>query len=151
MKVGHMDGMHCFIDGTSILVKIKSVALYNCQIVYFLRWLISRRRVSKLTSQSIRKWANWMLNYRLLVTWSDSQWSKSQVNLWCSWACALLVDQLFGRLVSLSVNWESCYWVSWPRSLSASRLIALLFRLVCLANFDLLISQCLRISCSIFA
>jgi hypothetical protein len=22
MKVGHLDGMHCFIDGTSILVKI---------------------------------------------------------------------------------------------------------------------------------
>jgi hypothetical protein len=30
-KVGHMDGMHCFIAGTSILVKIKSVSLYNCQ------------------------------------------------------------------------------------------------------------------------
>jgi len=29
MKVGHMDGMHCFIDSTSILVKIKSVSLYN--------------------------------------------------------------------------------------------------------------------------
>jgi len=29
-----MDGMHCIIDGTSILVKIKSVALYNCQTVY---------------------------------------------------------------------------------------------------------------------
>jgi hypothetical protein len=34
MKAGHMDGMHCFIDGTSILVKIKSVSLYNCQTVY---------------------------------------------------------------------------------------------------------------------
>ena len=34
MKVGHMDGMHCFIDSTSILVKIKSVLLYNCQTVY---------------------------------------------------------------------------------------------------------------------
>jgi len=30
-----MDGMHCIIDGTSILVKIKSVALYNCQTVYY--------------------------------------------------------------------------------------------------------------------
>jgi len=29
MKFGHMDGMHCIIDGTFILVKIKSVALYN--------------------------------------------------------------------------------------------------------------------------
>ena len=28
MKVGHIDGMHCFIDSTSILVKIKSVTLY---------------------------------------------------------------------------------------------------------------------------
>jgi len=27
MKVGHMDGMHCFIDSTSILLKIKSVSL----------------------------------------------------------------------------------------------------------------------------
>jgi hypothetical protein len=36
MKVGHLDGMHCFIDGTSILVKIKSVSLYNCQTVYFM-------------------------------------------------------------------------------------------------------------------
>jgi len=34
MKFGHMDGMHCIIDGTSILVKIKSVALCNCQTVY---------------------------------------------------------------------------------------------------------------------
>jgi hypothetical protein len=34
MKSVHMDGMHCIIDGTSILVKIKSVALYNCQTVY---------------------------------------------------------------------------------------------------------------------
>jgi hypothetical protein len=34
MKVGHMDGMHCIIDGTSILVKIKSVASYNCQTVW---------------------------------------------------------------------------------------------------------------------
>ena len=34
MKFGHMDGMHCIIDGTSVLVKIKSVALYNCQTVY---------------------------------------------------------------------------------------------------------------------
>ena len=29
-----MDGMHCIIDVTSILVKIKSVALYNCRTVY---------------------------------------------------------------------------------------------------------------------
>ena len=34
MKVGHMDGMHCFIDSTSILVEIKSVLLYNCRNVY---------------------------------------------------------------------------------------------------------------------
>ena len=34
MKFGHMDGMHCILDGTSILVKIKSVALYNCRTVY---------------------------------------------------------------------------------------------------------------------
>jgi len=34
MKFGHMDGMHCIIDGTSVLVRIKSVALYNCQTVY---------------------------------------------------------------------------------------------------------------------
>jgi hypothetical protein len=34
IKPGHMDGMHCIIDGTSTLVKIKSVALYNCQTVY---------------------------------------------------------------------------------------------------------------------
>ena len=34
MKYGHMDGMHCIIDITSILVKIKSVALYNCRTVY---------------------------------------------------------------------------------------------------------------------
>jgi len=33
MKVGHMDGMHYFIDRTSILVKIKSVS-YNCRTVY---------------------------------------------------------------------------------------------------------------------
>jgi hypothetical protein len=26
MKVGYVDGMHCFIDDTSILVKIKSVS-----------------------------------------------------------------------------------------------------------------------------
>jgi hypothetical protein len=30
-KFGHMDGMHCIIDGTSVLVEIKSVALYNCR------------------------------------------------------------------------------------------------------------------------
>jgi len=30
MKFVHMDGMHCIIDDTSVLVKIKSVALYNC-------------------------------------------------------------------------------------------------------------------------
>jgi len=35
MKVGHMDGMHCFIDSTSILVKIISASLYNCQTVWF--------------------------------------------------------------------------------------------------------------------
>ena len=35
MKVGHMDGMHCFIDRTSILVKIKSLLLHNCRTVYF--------------------------------------------------------------------------------------------------------------------
>jgi len=34
MKVGHMDGMHCIIDSTSILVKIKSVSLYNCRTLY---------------------------------------------------------------------------------------------------------------------
>jgi len=34
MKFGHMDGMHCIIDVTSILVKIKLVALYNCRTVY---------------------------------------------------------------------------------------------------------------------
>ena len=34
MKVGLMDGMHCFIDSTSILVKIKSVSLYNYRTVY---------------------------------------------------------------------------------------------------------------------
>ena len=34
MKFGHMDGMRRIIDGTSILVKIKSVALYNCRTVY---------------------------------------------------------------------------------------------------------------------
>ena len=34
MKFGHMDGMHCIIDVTSILVKIKSVTLYNCRTVY---------------------------------------------------------------------------------------------------------------------
>jgi hypothetical protein len=34
MKFGHMDDMHCIRDGTSILVKIKSVALYNCRTVY---------------------------------------------------------------------------------------------------------------------
>jgi len=34
MKVGHMDGMHCFMDSTSILVKIISVSLYNCRTVY---------------------------------------------------------------------------------------------------------------------
>jgi len=28
-KVGHMDGTHCFIDSTSILVKIKLVFLYK--------------------------------------------------------------------------------------------------------------------------
>jgi len=31
-----MDGMHCFIDSTSILVKIKSVSLYKYQTVYVL-------------------------------------------------------------------------------------------------------------------
>ena len=36
MKFGHMDGMHCIIDVTSILVKIKSVALYNCRTAYIL-------------------------------------------------------------------------------------------------------------------
>jgi len=34
MKFGHMDGMHCIIDATYMLVKIKSVALYNCRTVY---------------------------------------------------------------------------------------------------------------------
>ena len=34
MKVGHIDGMHCFIDRTSVLVKIKSVSLYSCRTVY---------------------------------------------------------------------------------------------------------------------
>ena len=34
MNVGHMDRMHCFIDSTSILVKMKSVSLYNCRTVY---------------------------------------------------------------------------------------------------------------------
>jgi len=34
MKVGHMDGIHCFIDSTSVLVKIKSVSLYDCRTVY---------------------------------------------------------------------------------------------------------------------
>ena len=38
MKVGHMDGIHCFIDSTSILVKIKSVSLYNCRTVYVSSW-----------------------------------------------------------------------------------------------------------------
>ena len=33
MKVGHTDGMHCFTDRTSILVKIKSISLYNCRTV----------------------------------------------------------------------------------------------------------------------
>ena len=34
MKFGHTDGMHCIIDVTSMFVKIKSVALYNCQTVF---------------------------------------------------------------------------------------------------------------------
>ena len=34
MKFGHVDGMHCIIYGSPILVKIKSVALYNCRTVY---------------------------------------------------------------------------------------------------------------------
>ena len=34
MKVGHMDGMHCFIDSTSILLKVKPVSLYNSRTVY---------------------------------------------------------------------------------------------------------------------
>jgi len=46
MKVGHVDGMHCFIDSTSILVKIKSVSLYNCQTVYLnLRGVASIRYI----------------------------------------------------------------------------------------------------------
>ena len=31
-----MDGMHCFIDSTSVLVKIISVSLYDCRTVYFI-------------------------------------------------------------------------------------------------------------------
>jgi len=34
MKSGNMDGMNYIIDDPSILVKLKSVALYNCQTVY---------------------------------------------------------------------------------------------------------------------
>ena len=34
MKVGHMYGLYCFIDSTCILVKIKSVSLYDCRNVY---------------------------------------------------------------------------------------------------------------------
>jgi len=46
MKVGHMDGMHCFIDSTFILVKIKSVSLYNCRAVYkYVTALEKKRRV----------------------------------------------------------------------------------------------------------
>ena len=46
MKFGHMDGMHCFIDSTSILVKIKSVSLCNCRTVYYTayRVVITYRR-----------------------------------------------------------------------------------------------------------
>ena len=35
MKIGHMGSMHCFIDSTSILIKIKLVSLYNCRTVYY--------------------------------------------------------------------------------------------------------------------
>jgi hypothetical protein len=45
MKVGHLDGMHCFIDGTFILVKIKSVSLYICQIVYNATLQICKKKV----------------------------------------------------------------------------------------------------------
>ena len=35
MKVRHMDGMLCFIDSPSVLVKIKSVSLHNCRMCGF--------------------------------------------------------------------------------------------------------------------
>jgi len=45
-----MDGMHCFIDSISVLVKIKSVSLYNCQTVYI--WVFERHCVNKQPTQS---------------------------------------------------------------------------------------------------
>jgi len=49
MKVGYMDGMHCFIDSNSILVKIKSVSLYECRTVYALDLWVSTNSAAKLS------------------------------------------------------------------------------------------------------
>jgi hypothetical protein len=99
---------------------------YNVRLyMYFLPCLIV---ICKLTGQSISKCLIidcWSLR------WLDSQWTNGQVHVWCTFAGASLVDQLFDRLVSLSVSWASCYWVSWLFSFSLSCLIVRFFQLVC--------------------
>jgi hypothetical protein len=49
-----MDGMHCILDGTSILVKITSVALYNCQAVY-IRSKVEYREESNMNKNALQK------------------------------------------------------------------------------------------------
>jgi hypothetical protein len=83
MKVGHKDGMHGFIDSTSILVKIKSVSLYsyNCRTVYFnnISWIFVEilycpkiGAAQQIVCTVIALWVCW-------VCWWNSHWWHT----WC--------------------------------------------------------------------
>jgi hypothetical protein len=53
MTFGHMDGMHCIIDGTSVLVKIKSFALYNFWTMYSFNYTLTVTEITFMMKLTI--------------------------------------------------------------------------------------------------
>jgi len=99
MKSGHMDGMHCIIDGTSILVKIKSVALYNCQTVYYALWHLSTHTLPSCVLLMIL----WVLWFVVLET------SRSRNFLLCTEPEGT-VAYSYWTLLQVSTVWSLLYF-----------------------------------------
>ena len=82
MRVGHMNGMHCFIDSTSTLVKIKSVSLYNCRTIYIPQHPILKHPQSVFFFKYKRKFpVLCILNNLFFKANGKTEWSRVYRNI----------------------------------------------------------------------